>query len=223
MSTREEQRDRQVDGGAGDNATDAGTGPPGDEESPLRTVAKVAAAGALAGAVAAAARAAATRGDDEDGTEGASQPSAGVDNATAESKKGVEAPVGDGEAEPRTDIRADEREAEEREEPEDEEPLGGRSEDSSVTGADGPLARIIGRAAGQLSDLAGHPAEGVLAFQRREDGWLVEVELVELARIPSTTDVLGVYEVEVDEDGQIQEYRRTRRYVRSQADDSAES
>jgi len=42
----------------------------------------------------------------------------------------------------------------------------------------------------------------------------VLVEVVEVRRIPDTTDVLALYEVTVDDDGALEGYRRRRRYVR---------
>ena len=38
--------------------------------------------------------------------------------------------------------------------------------------------------------------------------------MLELRRIPNTTDVLASYDVEVDSDGELQGYRRVHRYVR---------
>jgi hypothetical protein len=49
-----------------------------------------------------------------------------------------------------------------------------------------------------------------------EDGWVVEFEVVEDRRIPSSSDVLALYEVEVDADGELLGFRRTRRYLRGQ-------
>jgi hypothetical protein len=49
-----------------------------------------------------------------------------------------------------------------------------------------------------------------------EDGWLVEVEVVEDRRIPSSSDILALYEVELDLTGELLAYRRTRRYLRGQ-------
>jgi hypothetical protein len=49
-----------------------------------------------------------------------------------------------------------------------------------------------------------------------DDGWLVEVEVLEDRRIPSSSDILAVYEVELDATGELLAYRRIRRYLRSQ-------
>ena len=57
-------------------------------------------------------------------------------------------------------------------------------------------------------------AEGVTGLERTDDGWKVQVEVVEVRRIPDTTDVLALYEVEVDEHGELEGYRRVRRYTR---------
>src|SRR4051812_46090224 len=49
-----------------------------------------------------------------------------------------------------------------------------------------------------------------------EDGWLVEVEIIEDRRIPSSSDILALYEVELDANGELLAYHRTRRYLRGQ-------
>ena len=69
-------------------------------------------------------------------------------------------------------------------------------------------------AARQLLQLTGKAAEGVTGFERTDDGWRVEVEVVEVRRIPDTSDVLALYELDVDEDGELEGYRRLRRYSR---------
>ena len=75
--------------------------------------------------------------------------------------------------------------------------------------------------------LLGRPVESVLGVERAgdgdgdrdKDGWLVTVQVVELERIPRSTDVLGAYVVELDKNGELVGYRRRRRYNRSQADE----
>jgi hypothetical protein len=62
------------------------------------------------------------------------------------------------------------------------------------------------------------PVESVSAFERTHEGWLVTLEVVEVSRIPESTDVLASYEVELDDDRNLRRYARVRRYIRSQAD-----
>ncbi len=54
-----------------------------------------------------------------------------------------------------------------------------------------------------------------------DDGWVVELEVVEERRIPSTSDIIGVYEVQLDGDGELLAFKRTRRYMRGQTDHSS--
>ena len=73
---------------------------------------------------------------------------------------------------------------------------------------------VAGEAARQLLELTGREVEGVTGLQRSDDGWKVQVEVVEVRRIPDTTDVLALYELDVDADGDLEGYRRLRRYAR---------
>ena len=82
-------------------------------------------------------------------------------------------------------------------------------------------ARVAEAAVRQLAELTSKQIEGVTALQRTDEGWLVELEVLELRRIPSTTDVLAIYEVKVDTSGDLEEYRRAGRYVRGQTEGEA--
>lgn len=82
----------------------------------------------------------------------------------------------------------------------------------------GKAASVMRSAAEQLSELLGRAPEAVTALRRTEDGWEADVEVVELERIPDTTSVLGSYKVSLDEEGDLIEYRRTRRYTRGRTD-----
>jgi hypothetical protein len=56
--------------------------------------------------------------------------------------------------------------------------------------------------------------EGVTSVEPTETGWTIEVEVLEDRHIPSSSDVLALYVVEVDPDGTLLSYRRTQRYTR---------
>ena len=71
----------------------------------------------------------------------------------------------------------------------------------------------------QFPSLLGRPIESVLGVERADnDEWQVTVQVIELERIPRSTDVLGAYSVTVDKEGELLGYHRRRRYFRSQAD-----
>ncbi len=66
----------------------------------------------------------------------------------------------------------------------------------------------------QVAELTGREPEGVTSVQREGDGWVIGVEVVESRRIPDSTDVMAVYEAELDESGELVAYRRVDRYAR---------
>lgn len=65
-----------------------------------------------------------------------------------------------------------------------------------------------------IADLTAKDAEGVTLVEPVEDGWVIGVEVVEDRRIPSSSDMLSIYEVQVDDEGNLLSYRRTRSYRR---------
>ena len=67
----------------------------------------------------------------------------------------------------------------------------------------------------QLSAVTGLVPDEVSELGRGEDGWQVTVEMVELKRIPASSDMLGSYESIIDDSGQLVNYKRVRRYSRS--------
>ena len=70
----------------------------------------------------------------------------------------------------------------------------------------------------QLRELHGREPESVSSLERTRDGWRVTLEVVEVQRIPESTDVLATFAVELDGDGDLIAYERLRRYYRAQAD-----
>jgi hypothetical protein len=78
----------------------------------------------------------------------------------------------------------------------------------------------IERVRRELPELLGHPVDAVLGLEPDDSkGWNVTVQVVELSRIPHSTDVLGTYQVILDQRGELQSYKRRRRYYRNQADE----
>ncbi len=71
----------------------------------------------------------------------------------------------------------------------------------------------------EVSELVGCPGEGVTGIRKRDGGWVVTIEVLEVGRVPETADVLASYDVHVDGDGDVVEYQRMRRYLRSQVED----
>jgi hypothetical protein len=91
--------------------------------------------------------------------------------------------------------------------------------DSSTTRDRMPARELAAVAKETIAELTGFPPESVSGLQRDGDNWLVMVDVCELERIPSTTDVMATYEVQLDGHGDVAGYKRTRRFVRSQAEE----
>ena len=110
--------------------------------------------------------------------------------------------------EPRQDgEQADQRE--ERPRPKRERPRGAGGDE---------FAEVATQARELLRALRGVEAENVSGIGRTPHGWKVTLEVVELRRIPESTDVLASYEVELDGDGKLLGFERGGRYTRSQAE-----
>jgi hypothetical protein len=75
----------------------------------------------------------------------------------------------------------------------------------------------------QIAELTGKKPEGVTGVMPADDGWVVGVEVVEDRRIPSSSDILAIYEADVDDEGELASYHRVRRYSRGGGDGSEES
>lgn len=71
-----------------------------------------------------------------------------------------------------------------------------------------------------ITGLTAKEVEGTTRVQPVEDGWVVEVEVVEDRRVPSSGDILALYEAELDMDGTLISYQRKRRYRRGNSDNA---
>ncbi|ELY56965.1 gas vesicle protein GvpO, halophile-type [Natronococcus jeotgali] len=73
------------------------------------------------------------------------------------------------------------------------------------------IRKTVRETAGKL---VGHEFDGVSEISPMDEGWRAVVEVVERSAVPDTQDIIGRYEIELDEDGVVQGYRRLGRYRR---------
>jgi len=200
------------DGGANDD----------ESQSPHHGVlqaAKVAAAVGAAGAAAAAAKALTSHDDDKaqqdaDADEQAEQPEQPEPEAQQEQQ--VHEPEREEqEAEPQQPQQPERQPGPRQQQRRDEAPVAGA--------AIGQAQQVLDRAREQLEDLLGRPVESVSSLERTHDGWVLELDVVELKRIPESTDVLASYEMELDDDLNLRRYQQARRFTRGRADDREDS
>jgi hypothetical protein len=86
---------------------------------------------------------------------------------------------------------------------------------------DGDLSALeLARAAlTTVEELTGHRSEAATGLEWDGESWCVTVEVLEMSRVPSTTDVIGSYQVRLDGQGTLRGYKRLRRFVRGEARD----
>ncbi|MDQ0790305.1 gas vesicle protein GvpO [Streptomyces sp. B3I8] len=77
---------------------------------------------------------------------------------------------------------------------------------------------VVRKGSAQFVELTGLEAESVSSFARTDDGWSLEIEVLELSRVPDTMSLLASYEVELTDEGDLAGYRRVRRYERGRSD-----
>ncbi|QYN38092.1 gas vesicle protein [Pseudonocardia sp. DSM 110487] len=96
----------------------------------------------------------------------------------------------------------------------DDRPSRVRSEESEPALAANEIGAI---ALGRVRELISREPVAATAVEPSDDGWVVDVEVIEERRIPSSSDMLALYEVELDPGGELIAYRRTKRYARGSA------
>ncbi|MET7427055.1 gas vesicle protein GvpO [Dactylosporangium sp. NPDC005555] len=70
-----------------------------------------------------------------------------------------------------------------------------------------------------VAELTGKQPSGITALERDNGGWVVEVEVVEDRRIPSSGDILSIYRAQATAAGSLTAFRRIRRYQRGRGND----
>jgi hypothetical protein len=76
----------------------------------------------------------------------------------------------------------------------------------------------VKKARDQFQELTGLEALAVSGLAKVDGGWEVEVDVVEVPRIPDSTSLLATYRVTTDEAGDVTGYERVRRFNRGAAD-----
>jgi hypothetical protein len=61
---------------------------------------------------------------------------------------------------------------------------------------------VITKARGHITTMGKKSDEGITSLCKREDGWTVCIEVVERKGIPDTTDILGLYEINMNNEGE---------------------
>ena len=67
---------------------------------------------------------------------------------------------------------------------------------------------IIKKAEEEFARLSKLPVNAVIGLSKTEEGWVVSLEALERKAIPDTMDLLGLYEVRLDGEGNLLGFER---------------
>ena len=78
---------------------------------------------------------------------------------------------------------------------------------------------IIKKAQEDFARLSKIPVDGVIGLSKSEEGWVVSLEGLERRAIPDTMDVLGLYEVRLDNEGNLLGFDRKKLRKRGETEE----
>lgn len=182
----------------------------------LRRAVTTALAAAVTGALAGAAKAAV----DKRGR-GAQDDDAGADVAEDDQSR-ESTPEDEAESPEESPDEPEEEDGSEDEPEQDGEPApqAQQQDGSDQTGASSSdVSSMVARAKQHVEAVLGSEAESVSGIERANGNWRVNVEVVQMRRVPESTDVLASFAVVLDGHGDLVSVQEVRRYRRSQAGD----
>jgi Gas vesicle synthesis protein GvpO len=147
--------------------------------------------------------------------------SSGDDDAAAVAETGIaETPASE---QIRADTPKEPSEADDDRQPEagvdGEESEGARDEPSDHVSASGDAGEVVRQAQTELERIVGEKPERVIGFAHSDGHWSVTLEVVDMRRVPDSTDVLAIYELVFDDERNLVSLAQQRRYRRSQVED----
>ena len=89
--------------------------------------------------------------------------------------------------------------------------MAGRNENGRLSAAELSQAALS-----TVETLTGYQPEAITGLEWDGECWNVTVDALEMARIPSSTDVIGSYMIQLDEHGTLRGYKRVKRFQRGQ-------
>jgi len=78
------------------------------------------------------------------------------------------------------------------------------------------MKELAERAKTQLAEVTGLKPVTVTGASKDEQGWHIALDMLEMSRIPPATDVLGDYEVLLDDDGNMLRFERKQTRLRGE-------
>lgn len=102
--------------------------------------------------------------------------------------------------------------------PEDDEQPTTSDDRPSGSSARAPgLRQVMARIREEFEAVTGMPIERAAGLMKVEDEWRAHIDVVEVERVPRSTDVIATYEVTAAADGELLSFDRVARFRRSEA------
>ncbi|HUV45641.1 MAG TPA: gas vesicle protein GvpO [Dehalococcoidia bacterium] len=79
--------------------------------------------------------------------------------------------------------------------------------------------KIIKKAQEDFARLSKIPVDGVIGLSKTDEGWVVSLEALERKAIPDTMDVLGLYEIRLDDEGNLLGFDRKKLRKRGETEE----
>ena len=206
-------------------------GEQGNGERPLaaaRLAARTAAAAAVAGGLAGAAKALVERRriqqdeENDERVEPAAEETADPSDEAADRARGDDSGADESDS-GGPDVEEDEQpeQSEQSEQSAAAEPgiPSASDEEPRQGGTSSEVADVVERARGHVAGLLDKEPETVSGISRGNGSWTVTVEVVDVHRIPDSTDILSSYDVVLDDDGGLLRLERRGRYRRAQIEE----
>ena len=79
---------------------------------------------------------------------------------------------------------------------------------------------VVEKAQQEFVRLGKTPADGVTGLSKTEEGWAVLLEALERKAIPDTMDILGLYELHLDNEGNLLDLARKKLRKRGETNEA---
>ena len=84
------------------------------------------------------------------------------------------------------------------------------------------MVELAEQAKEQLAQVTGFKSVAIVGSYKDEEGWHITVDMLEMARIPESTDVIGTYVAVLDENGDLVKFDKKRARLRGEPYEEAE-
>jgi len=78
------------------------------------------------------------------------------------------------------------------------------------------ITNLAERAKRQLAEVTGFSPVAAVGGFKDEEGWHISVDMLEMARLPEATDIIGTYEVLLDQGGNMVKFEKKRARLRGE-------